>query len=525
MNRILKLSAILTFALLTGCNQNKILTTKVKVEGGTIEGYTDGQITIFKGIPFAAPPVGELRWKAPQPVIPWDNVRKTVDFGPSCPQMTWPGQKGNFSEDCLYLNVWTPAKKTDEKLPVMVWIYGGGFAMGSTAVPVYTGEEIAKKGVIMVSVAYRVGPLGFMAHPELTAESENHVSGNYGLLDQIAGLRWIQNNIASFGGDPNNVTIFGESAGAISVSMLAASPLTRGIIHKAISESGGSFWPVNEKKETDCIGKLRGGEDYGIEFAKRMGVNSLAEMRKLSPEKLLADPSAAMGGFWPLVDGYVITDDQYKLYSEGSYNDIPVMIGTNSDEGSMFVRSAKSSDYLASLPKRFGPLAEKIEGLYPGDNDESALKSMADIFRETAFAWPTWAWARLQTKTGKSPVYFYYFDQPQPGMPAPYGDGKPRGAYHSCEMQYVFHHLDQNPGMANKNGDNTLSDYMISYWTNFAKSGNPNGEGLAQWPVFSEEKESTMYLDSIPHTGPVPNIEKLKAMDEYFTWRRENVKQ
>jgi len=436
-----------------------------------------------------------------------------------------PAQKGNFSEDCLYLNVWTPAKKTDEKLPVMVWIYGGGFAMGSTAVPVYSGEEMAGKGVIMVSIAYRVGPLGFLAHPELTAESEKHISGNYGLLDQIAGLRWVQNNIAAFGGDPGNVTIFGESAGAISVSMLAASPLTKGIIHKAISESGGSFWPVGYKRGTDCIGNLKGGEEYGLEYQKRMGANSLSELRKLAPEKLIADPAAAMGGFWPLVDGYVITDDQYKLYFEGAYNDIPVLIGTNSDEGSMFVRQAKSLDYLASLPERFGPLADKIAKLYPGDNDEIARKSMANIFRETAFAWPTWAWARLQTKTGKAPVYFYYFDQPQPGMPAPYGDGKPQGAYHSCEMQYVFHHLNQNPQLANKPSDNALSESMISYWTNFAKSGNPNGEGLTEWPLFSEEKKSTMYFDSIPHIGPVPNIEQLKLMDEYFSWRRENVKQ
>src|SRR5664279_531226 len=273
--KILFALAVITAA----CSTNKPVTL-VSLEGGKVEGVVENNITIFKGIPFAQPPVGDLRWKAPQPVKTWDGVLKADTFAPASPQMklNYPGfTPPPTSENCLYLNVWTPAKSSGERLPVMVWIYGGGFAMGATSAPAYSGEQLADHGVIVVSIAYRVGPLGFMAHPELTAEASNKVSGNYGLLDQIEGLKWVKKNISAFGGDPSKVIIFGESAGAESVSMLAASPLARGLFRGAISESGGSFSPVKSARVPDCMQLLAGAENLGMEFMKRMGAANLAE--------------------------------------------------------------------------------------------------------------------------------------------------------------------------------------------------------------------------------------------------------
>jgi para-nitrobenzyl esterase len=380
----------------------------IKVEGGLVEGTAEEGITVYKGIPFAAPPTGNLRWRPPQPAKSWDGVFKADKYAPACPQIQFDipiFPKVETSEDCLYLNVWTPAQSPAENLPVMVWIYGGGFAMGSTSMPLYSGEQLAKMGVIVVSVAYRVGPLGFLAHPELTAESPQKVSGNYGLLDQIAGLQWVQRNIKAFGGDPGRVTIFGESAGGVSVSMLAASPLAKGLFHRAICESGGSFSPVRKEKEIGSMQLLAGAESAGVEFAQRMGANSLAELRQISPEKWLKDPAAQMGGCWPVVDGYVIVDDQYKLYEAGKYNDVPVLIGTNSDEGSMFARATTPEQYEKDTRERFGPFAEKVLELYPAKTQDQTLRAMANIFRDTFFAWPTWTWARLQSKTGTSKVF------------------------------------------------------------------------------------------------------------------------
>ena len=316
MKRINLLLAVLLLAAIS-CTTSE--PGKVKVEGGWIQGTVTKDLTVFKGIPFAAPPVGDLRWKAPQPVEKWEGVKQTTKFAPA------PMQGGNppsgKSEDCLYLNVWTPAKSADEKLPVLVWIYGGGFSFGSTAEPVYNGENLAKKGVILVSIAYRVGQLGFLALPELNAENPHHVSGNYGLLDQIAGLKWIQNNIAAFGGDPGKVTIFGESAGGISVSMLCASPLAKGLFQGAISESGGSFGPTRPTTYPgENMKTLKEAEVDGEAYVKKAGVSSIAELRKIEADKL--PMGFGMGSAWPIVDGYVIPDDQYKLYKAGKYNDV-----------------------------------------------------------------------------------------------------------------------------------------------------------------------------------------------------------
>jgi para-nitrobenzyl esterase len=511
----------------------------VKVDGGKVEGTLDGGIYVFKGIPFAAPPVGELRWKAPQPVRAWDGILKAREFAPSCPQVAiLPGiDQLELSEDCLYLNIWTPAKSKNEKLPVMVWIYGGGFAMGSASL--YPGDELAKNGVVFVSISYRVGALGFLAHPELTAESPNNVSGNYGLLDQIAALKWVQENIEAFGGDPAKVTVSGESAGAISTSILCASPLAKGLFRGAISESGGSFGPVRRQSgmtflqaggqpfsatsllniRTAGIQDLQAAEQDGLAFARHMGANSIAGLRKMEAGKFVQDPSAQMGGFWPNVDGFVITGDQYKCYAQGRYNDVNVLIGTNSDEGSMFVRPAASvAGYRKSVQERFGGFADRMLTAYPANTEEETYTSAADMFREMLFAWHTFAWANLQSQTGKSKVFVYYFDQPQ-SFPTLLPVIKGRGAAHASEIDYAFHHLD--PHLAT-GSDVKLSEMMIKYWTNFAKHGNPNGEGLPAWGTYSASDPFVMLLKDIPHRIDYPNKEKLLLMEDYFRYLRNH---
>jgi para-nitrobenzyl esterase len=334
----------------------------VKVSEGMVQGTFENGLTVYKGIPFAAPPVGDLRWKAPQPARKWEGVKDATKYGPAAFQGGNP--PSGKSEDCLYLNIWTPAKSAKEKIPVLVWIYGGGFSFGSTAEPGYNGEKLAKKGVVLVSIAYRVGQLGFLAHPELSAENPNHVSGNYGILDQIAGLQWIKKNIAAFGGDPNKVTIFGESAGGISVSMLCASPLAKGLFQGAISESGGSFGPTRAKTYPgENMKTLKQAEADGVAYAQKVGATSIAELRKMEADKLPL--GMGMGGGWPITDGYVIPDDQHKLYEAGKYNDIPVLIGYNSDEGASFSREKTPEEYVTGVKARYGKFADDLIKAYP----------------------------------------------------------------------------------------------------------------------------------------------------------------
>ncbi len=491
--------------------------SNVVVTGGRIAGYTEDTITIFKGIPFAAPPVGSNRWKPPQPVIPWDCVLTTDRFALPCPQYApiLPNVlKISSSEDCLYLNVWTPAKSTDDRFPVMVWIYGGGFALGSTSTPLYDGTELARMGVVVVSIAYRVGALGFLSHPWLSKESPEGVSGNYGLLDQIAGLKWVQENITAFGGNPQNVTVFGESAGGISVSMLCASPLAKGLFQKAICQSGGNFGPISAKRTTGTIQNLASAEQSGLAFSERLGAHSLDALRTLKPEKWRNDSLAQMGGFWPVVDGYVLPGDQYQLYQAGQYNDIPVLLGTNSDEGSLFVAATSVQKFRAKAEELFGPFASKALELYPANTRKQTRIAMADIVRETLFAWPTWAWATLQTQTGHSPVYLYYFSYPAKILP--FLGGKPRGAGHGSDIRFVFRTLKKGATETEK----ILSKTMAAYWTNFAKTGNPNGAELPEWPVYQTGKPTVLYLDQSVQSGPVPNIEQLLFVEDYFNWKR-----
>ncbi len=511
MKNISLLLASILLISLGSCAEQKQEPGLVKTTNGMVQGSVEGDLTVFKGIPFAAPPVGDLRWKAPQPIEPWEGVKKTTEFAPA------PMQGGNppsgKSEDCLYLNIWSPAKSPDEKIPVLVWIYGGGFSFGSTSEPVYDGTNLAKKGVILVSIPYRVGQLGFLAHPELSAENPNNVSGNYGLLDMIAGLEWIQKNIAAFGGDPNKVTIFGESAGGIAVSMLCASPLAKGLFQGAISQSGGSFGP---SRPTTFPGEnmktLKVAEQDGVSYAEKAGASSLEELRNIPADKL--PMGMGMGGGWPIIDGYVIPDDQFTLYESGQYNDVPVLIGYNSDEGASFSREKDPEKHKESVHLRYGPYADSLLAAYPLE-DNAVTKTARDLARDAAFGWQTWSWARLQAKTGDSNVFYYYFDK-HPDYPEDspkYGYGSPHGQ----EVAYVFLNLD-NPDLSET--DTEISEAMGTYWTNFAKYGDPTGEGMPNWPAFDNETKKVMYFQQEPKVGGVPSEAGLEVLDHYFEWRR-----
>jgi para-nitrobenzyl esterase len=483
----------------------------VKVEEGFLQGtYEDGLI-VYRGIPFAAPPVGDLRWRAPQPAAKWEGVRQATKFAPG------PMQRGNppsgKSEDCLYLNLWTPAKSASDRIPVLVWIYGGGFNGGSTSELNYSGENLAKKGVVLVSIAYRVGQLGFLAHSELSVESPNHVSGNYGLLDMIAGLQWMQKNITAFGGDPNKVTIFGESAGGIAVSMLCASPLAKGLFHGAISQSGGSFGPPRPTTfPGENLKRLADAERAGQAYVDSARASSIAEMRKIGVDKL----PAIRGLAWPIIDGYVIPDDQYKLYEAGKFNDTPILVGYNSDEGASFSREKTPGDYITGVKTRYGKFAEDLIKAYPVGSS-TVPKTARDLARDAAFGWHTWSWARLQAKMGKSKAFYYYFDQH-----LDYPPDSPRAGYgspHGQDVAYVFKHLDASNPQTTKT-DLEISEVMATYWTNFAKYDNPNGEGVPEWSAFSDANAVVMYFSQTPHMGPVPSAESLRILDAYFAWRR-----
>lgn len=492
---------------ITSCSEQD--PTIVETKNGAVQGTISNDLRVFKGIPFAAPPVGDLRWKAPQPVEKWEGIKQATKFASSPYQ--WGNPPTGKSEDCLYLNVWTPAKSDEEKLPVMVWIYGGGFGAGTTADPVCNGVNLAKKGVVVVAVAYRVGILGFLAHPELTAENPNNVSGNYGILDQIAGLNWVQENIATFGGDPEKVTIFGESAGGISVSMLCASPDAKGLFSGAISQSGGSFGPTRSTTYPgENMKTLQQAENDGEAYVANSKFNSIAELRNIHADSLPGSRG------WPIVDGYVIPDVQTKLYEKGNYNDVPVLIGYNSDEGASFSRERTPEEYFANVERRYGKFADTLIAAYPA-GENRVTKTARDLSRDAAFGWQTWIWARLQSQTGNSGVYLYYFDQ-HPDYPEDspmHGMGSPHGQ----DVAYAFMTLDSLRRNNFTESDRQLSETMGTYWTNFAKYGDPNGEGVTEWPTFSDENPNVMYLTDKPHIGPVPSEKSMKVLDAYFKWR------
>ena len=490
---------------------------RTHVETGDVEGVLEGGLAVYKAIPYAAPPVGNLRWRAPQPAKAWEGVRKCDTFGPLPPQPTRPGRTADMmSEDCLYLGIATPAKSANEKLPVMVWIHGGGFQTEW-----YGGDLwklLAQRGVVIVSVEYRTGALGFMAHPELSKEDPDGHSGNYGLLDQICALQWVQRNIAHFGGDPSKVTIFGESAGAISCSMLCASPLAKGLFHGCISQSGGSFAPWSDNpRSLGLDASQKGAEQQGLAFQQHLKKKNLKQLRQMDAMSL-CDGNVGFGGFWPCVDGYVICDDQYRLYERGEYNDVPVIVMTNSDEGALFTPpTVKAEDYRQSATRMFGDFADEALKVYPCRTDEEAWHANGDTFRDLGFAWPSYAWVNLQSKTGKSPAYAAYLAQPSTMSFSQ--NPLRRGVAHADDIMYLngqfLTQADQYPAEA------AVSEIIQQYWVNFAKTGNPNGAGLPYWPSFDETKPTTMQFSNGASLIMRPNREQIDFIDRFMKAKRE----
>ena len=491
--RVAALAGLLVTLVPSGAFAND----QVKTDGGIVAGMSAASpgVRVFRGIPFAAPPIGELRWRAPQPVRPWKGVAKASEFGPRCMQapvfsdMVFRDRADKpMSEDCLYLNVWTPAKSAEDRLAVMVWFYGGGFQAGSSSEPRYDGENFAKKGIIVVSVNYRLGVFGFFSHRELTKTSGVNASGDYGLMDQIAALRWVKQNIAAFGGDPQKVTIAGESAGSLSVSALMASPLAKGLFRGAIGESGAFFGRPPAGSAIETLGEA---EKTGEKFAESVGAKDLAALRAKSAEDLL---SAAQKDrpfrFWPSVDGYVLPRDVATMFAEGQQAHVPLLAGWNAEEASSAVVYAKEKPTAETFPQqlrtRFDDRAAEILKLYPASNDEEARKSAIDLASDLFIVYITWEWLEMQNKTGQAPVYGYVFDRTPPVAPDAKVNGvspKDLGARHACEIEYVFGTLKSLPNPWEP-VDFQISHAMASYWANFTKTRDPNGPGLAKWPVY-----------------------------------------
>jgi para-nitrobenzyl esterase len=487
----------------------------VKVEGGLVAGVAgqDKSILVFKGIPFAAPPVGDDRWREPQPVAAWTGVKRAEQFSASCAQTLFPGRAGigpwtyeflthnEVSEDCLYLNVWTPAKSAHGKLPVFVYIYGGGFTSGSGAVPIYDGEGLARKGLVVVTFNYRVGVFGFLAHPELTKESPHHASGNYGLLDQIAALRWVHKNIAAFGGDPARVTIAGQSAGAISVHYLLASPLARGLYQRAIAQSGGSSVETGAGVPAIAPNNLTAAEADGVKFASQKGVSSLRELRAMTWQELLKPVPWGQPGvprFSPIVDGYVAPLSPLDALLRGKLNDVTVLTGCTTSEiayGLMGPGPRVSADiYQHQAARKYGAAADEFLKLYPAGSDDEANTSRTAASTDESLV-GMYLWARKRDAAARTRTFIYLWDHPMPGSQAARW-----GAFHSSEIAYAMDTL-YGSDRPFTDADRKIADMMSSYWTNFAASGDPNGKGLPRWLAVGEQREVMELGD---HTGTVP---------------------
>ena len=469
---------------------------KIKTEQGTIAGKTinGGKVRAFLGLPYAAPPVGDLRWKAPQPAASWQGERDATKYGAHCAQgrvfddMVF--QDAGPSEDCLFLNVYTPANaKESSKLPVMFWIHGGGYSGGGSSEPRHNGDFLPLKGVVLVTINYRLGVFGFLVTDELAKENGGS-AGNYGLMDMVAALQWVKTNIAAFGGDPNNVTIFGESAGSFAVSTLMASPMANGLFHKAIGESGAAFSSATSL----------GGESVGQRAATdgkwvaSLGVKDLAELRALPTDKVLEGAKTkGPTGFAPDVDGKFLTAPVPETYALGQQAHIPLLAGWNSDEGSfMAMRPISTKTWQGMAQGQFRARAVDFLKLYPGDSDDQARRSAIDFGSDQFIALSTWKWLEAHRNTGNSPVYRYHFELA--ALPSKYHPGT--FAFHSDDIEYVFGTLDTRPDETVRPEDRQLSEAMMTYWTNFAKTGDPNGPGVPKWPKYDKTTNSLIHLNS-----------------------------
>ncbi len=480
----------------------------VHLDSGIISGISGStpEMRIYKGIPYAAPPVAQLRWRAPRPVAHWDGIRKADRFSAVCMQNSFGPAAQPASEDCLYLNVWTSAKAAGEKRPVMVWIYGGGFTSGSGSTPNYDGEALARKGVVMVTFNYRLGPFGFFAHPELTKESDRRASGNYGMMDQVAALQWVQKNIAAFGGDPKKVTVFGESAGSIAVADLLASPQTKGLFIRAIGESGAWMGLSISSSRT-----LADAEQAGVKAAEALGAKSLAGLRQV-PADALQKTARSTG---VITDGWFLPEDPDKIWAQGKQHAVPVLVGSNQDEGTFFLQPTTAEKFVSQSRQRFGSFADEFLKLYPAATDAEANASQLTAFRDEV-AWNMRRWAQLEAKTGKK-TYVYYFTHEPPAAPGGKGGGRGRGATHVAEVPYVFQIPGNRPWT---DVDRQLSDTMSSYWVNFAANGDPNGHDLPLWSAFDPNKNpNPMVLGDKVEVGPGPDPAHLKFIQDFYEKR------
>jgi para-nitrobenzyl esterase len=484
---------------------------KVKTDQGKVQGKTinDGKVNAFLGLPYAAPPVGDLRWKAPEPANKWKGTRDATKFGAHCAQgrvfddMIF--QDGGPSEDCLFLNVYVPAGTTDQsKLPVMFWIHGGGYSGGGSSEPRHNGDFLPLKGVVLVTINYRLGVFGFLVTDELAKEA-NGAAGNYGLLDMVAALHWVNSNIKNFGGDPGNVTIFGESAGSFAVSTLMASPLAQGLFEKAIGESGAAF-PGGLSLGGDTVAERAKADGAWMES---IGAKSLKDLRAMSTDQLLeAAKKKAPGGFPPVVDGRLLTEPVPDTYAAGKQAHVPLLAGWNADEGSFFaMRGMTATQWNAMADGLFKDRSAAFLKLYPADNDTAALRSAIDYGTDNFIALGTWKWLEAQKKTGGAPVYRYHFELSAP--PSKFHPGT--FAFHSDDIEYVFGTLDTRPGWTVRPEDRKLSDEMMSYWTNFAKTGDPNGSGLPLWPKLGSD-DALIHLNDPITSGP----DTLRARYEFL---------
>lgn len=474
---------------------------QLKTAQGTLEGTVsaDGKVRSFKGIPYAAPPVGDLRWQPPQTAQPWSGVRLAHDFPPRAMQVhVWDDmifRDDGPSEDCLYLNVWMPSEPKTAKLPVMFWIHGGGFFAGSTSEGRQDGSNLAQEGVVVVSLTYRMGVFGFMAHPELAAESPVGAAGNYGLLDMVAALQWVRDNIADFGGDPDNVTIFGESAGSMAVSSLMASPAAKGLFHRAIGQSGSALG--------GDMPTLAEASHAGQKFAAEIGAPTLSELRALSAQELL-EKSFAWGRFRPNVDGLFLTATPALVFSRGEQAQVPLLAGWNLDEGGAGALTGRAEPTLKNVQlaarERFGIFAERFLSAYSATNDTEAERVARDYGGDRFIGFGTWNWLEQHNATSDQPTYRYMFDRMVPLNRDLAGPNEKPRASHSWDIEYVFNVLTSK-NAAWEDADFALADRMAAYWANFATTGNPNGDGLPAWPQYSATNDHP-----VMHLNPQPSV-------------------
>ncbi len=487
----------------------------VRVDGGLIAGGRDGDVVAYKGIPFAAPPVGDRRWRAPQPVGPWSGVRPATTFAPACLQngVSMPGEAPpRTSEDCLYLNVWRPTANPSAELPVLVWIYGGGYTNGSASMPLYSGDRLARRGIVVVTIAYRLGAFGFLAHPELSAETAEKSSGNFGFRDQIAALQWVQRNIGAFGGDPGRVTIAGQSAGAMSVNILMASPLAKGLFHRAIGQSGGFFEPVQIAPQY----LLANAEKDGVSFATSLGASSIAALRRLAPEVVLKANAGRISH--PVIDHNVLPQTPFEVFSQHHQASVPLLAGVNAEEARSLsdISKVRAATFAADIAKTLGPLPPPLIAAYPFKTDDEARTARVAFETDLRFGWDMWTWARLHAASG-APVFSYRFAQRPPFPQAsPYAGW---GSAHFAELWYMFDHLDQAPWQWRAD-DRRAAELMSAYWVNFIKTGSPNGANLPAWPTFAGPTGPLLVLTDKPAVGAPDRPGALTVFDTIYTQLR-----